>query len=82
MVQALKEKSQSWRKYGHIIDDIKLLLGNNRRWRIQHVKRTTNRAAHGLAQESLRNEAEQQWLDHIPQCISSIVLSELYARTA
>jgi ribonuclease HI len=23
VVQALSEKSQSWRKYGHIIDDIK-----------------------------------------------------------
>ena len=82
VVQAVKEKSLSWRKYGHIIDDIWLLLCTNRRWRIQDVKRTSNRAAHWLAQEGLRNVAEQQWLDHLLQCISPIALSELKAGIA
>jgi ribonuclease HI len=54
VVQAIKEPSPSWKKYGHFIDAIKDILGSHISWIVAHVKRDANKAAHGLAQEGLR----------------------------
>jgi hypothetical protein len=79
VVQALKERSPSWRVYGHFIDVTKNLLGSCRSWMVQHVRREANQAAHGLATEGLRLTNEQRWINETPECINAIVSSELHA---
>jgi ribonuclease HI len=81
VVQGLNERTPSWRRYGHLIDDTRALLGTYSRWMVHHVKRDANRAAHGLAKEGLRIVTERQWIDESPKCISAIVFSELNAPT-
>jgi ribonuclease HI len=76
VIQGLKERTPSWRWYGHLLDDTRALLGTYRRWMVQHVKRDANRAAHDLAKEGLRFAPTRQWFDESPECISAIVLSK------
>jgi hypothetical protein len=39
--------------FGYIIDDIRVVLGSRRSWRICHTKRGANEAAHGLTKEAI-----------------------------
>jgi ribonuclease HI len=79
VVQAIKEPTPSWKKYGHFIDAIRDILGSHRSWIVAHVKRDANKAAHGLAQEGLHQTDERIWINELPECISAIVSSELDA---
>ncbi|KAE7997659.1 hypothetical protein FH972_002274 [Carpinus fangiana] len=45
----MKDANLSCTTYGHIMEDARTLLGTRRSWMIQHVKRTANQVAHGLA---------------------------------
>jgi hypothetical protein len=61
------------------VDDIKLVLRSLRQWKIGHVKRDANEAAHGLANEASRSFMDNVWIEEIPTCISHIVNLELNA---
>jgi hypothetical protein len=66
-------------KFGHLIDDIVMVLSSFPCWQIGHVRRDSNRAAHGLAETALKNVFNRRWEFSIPDCIGEIVLSELSA---
>jgi hypothetical protein len=46
---AIQNRGQDTCKFGHLMDDILLLLGLFPSWEICHVKLEANKAAHGLA---------------------------------
>jgi hypothetical protein len=77
VVQTLKEKGTNRRTYGHIVNDVKFLLGTCRSWMAQHVRGDANQAAHGLAKEGLKRQMDRIWVNDLPECISNIVLLEL-----
>lgn len=52
VVKAIFDLRPSWIRYGQIIDDIRMVLRSLRSWKIRHVKRETNEAAHKLAKGS------------------------------
>jgi ribonuclease HI len=77
VVLAIKEEGPNLRTYGHIVDDVKLLLNTCRSWMVGHVKREANRAAHGLAKEGLSSPNARIWINDLRACIFNIVLLEI-----
>lgn len=61
---------------GHLIDEIKEVLGKLRLWRIEHVKRDTNSAAHILAREVFSCVIDKVWDEEISNCICDILTNE------
>jgi hypothetical protein len=55
------------------VEDIKVVLGSLQSWKINHVKRGANQAAHGLAKEAMVTSLERHWIEEIPSCIFNIV---------
>jgi hypothetical protein len=78
---AVKElTSMDWNgsRHGHIVEDTRGLLQFFHEWRVNHVKREGNMAAHGLVREALLLIIDRVWLDVIPDCICDTVLREQY----
>jgi hypothetical protein len=59
-------------RYGHLVEDANTLLNQSSKWRVNHVRREANQAAHRLA----RFEEVQLWRSNYPECIREIVLQE------
>ena len=79
VVKAIESSGQKTQYYGQIIEDIRVVLGSRRSWRVCHTKREANGAAHGLAKEATRDFINKIWLEDTPSCISHIVNLELSA---
>jgi ribonuclease HI len=75
VVNMILEPGESWCHYGQIGADIKLLMSSFRSCEIKHVRRTQNRAAHGLAKEAVREVIDRVWMEEIPSCIFDISFS-------
>ncbi|GKV48329.1 hypothetical protein SLEP1_g55153 [Rubroshorea leprosula] len=61
---------------GLILLDCKPLLASFESYRLQHVRRTGNAAAHELARRALTAEADEFWVDDIPFPIEHIVTGD------
>jgi ribonuclease HI len=79
VVKAVGESEASWKPFGLTEEDIKIVLGSLRSWKINHVKRGANQAAHGLAKEAMITSLERHWIEEIPSCIFHIVNLEFLA---
>jgi hypothetical protein len=53
VIKAIKDPTLSWCTYRQVIGDTKIVLNNRRSWMVQHVRRTANFVAHGLAKVAL-----------------------------
>ena len=76
VTRALEGKGESWQRFGQIVEDTKIVLRSFRHWRISHVRREANGAAHGLANEVIRMIMDKVWMEEAPNCISTIVSLE------
>ena len=79
VVKAIWETGQNWLQYEQIVEDTKMVLRSLRQWKICHVKREANGAAHGLAKEASRSIMDIIWIEETPACIPNTVLLELSA---
>ncbi|XP_059458257.1 uncharacterized protein LOC132187840 [Corylus avellana] len=79
VVKAIGGNTQNWLKYGQIVEDTNMVLRSLRHWKIGHVKRKANEAAHVLAKEAVRTVTDNIWIEEISACIFNIVLLELNA---
>ena len=61
------------------MEDTRGLLQFFHEWRVNHVKREVNMAAHRLARQALLHVIDRVWLDEIPNCICDTVLRGQYA---
>ena len=75
-VNAIRGESHKWSYYGHIIEDIKVVLSNFHRWEVGHIRREGNAAAHHLAKWAIGAKNEQIWVEETPRCIEDVVLLE------
>jgi hypothetical protein len=66
----------NWSMYGTIIDDTHGALRCLQKWRVTHVKREGNKAAHRLAKQSLSLHEEYVILKKTPPYILDIVSFE------
>jgi hypothetical protein len=76
VVQALIREEPTWGRYGALINDTKQHLQQIQRWKICHVRRTANEAAHNLAKFAISVGEERVWTEDCPLCIRDIVTSE------
>jgi hypothetical protein len=76
VVNAMNIESPNWSKMGHLIDEIKEVLGKLRSWRIEHVKRDANFVAHILAREVFSCVIDKVWDEEISNCIYDILTNE------
>jgi ribonuclease HI len=53
VTRALEGKGENWLRFEQIVEDTKLVLRFFRQWRISHVRKEANGAAHGLAKEAI-----------------------------
>jgi ribonuclease HI len=76
VINMILDHEESWCRFGQVIADIKTVLGSFQRWEFKHVRRAQNTAAHGLANESVREVIDRVWMEEIPICILDTVFSE------
>lgn len=77
VVQAFEDPGVNFRPFGQVVEeDAKSILGKLRSWKINHVKRDANMAAHTLAKFGLTCTMEHVWMEEIPECIFPIVTLE------
>jgi hypothetical protein len=58
---------------GPVLNDIKLLLQNFNDWKVSHVLREANAAAHRLAKLALSSGVEQTWYENFSMVVQEIV---------
>jgi cell division septum initiation protein DivIVA len=79
VVQALNREDQSWGRYGALTNEAKRLLRHVQKWKVCHVKRTANEAAHRLAKLAFSFNEERLWTEDYPVCPREIVNADLYS---
>jgi hypothetical protein len=79
VVQALNREDQSWGRYGALTNEAKRLLRQVQKWKVCHVKRTANEAAHRLAKLAFSFNEERLWTEDYPLCVREIVNADLYS---
>jgi ribonuclease HI len=73
VVQYLRTDGICRGTYGQIINDAKFLLSHVPEWRVQHVRRTANTAAHRIARLAVVHGENRIWRDEFPICIEEDV---------
>lgn len=68
-----KPQGEIGAEYGHIVADIRFVL-QGISWQIDHNKKVTNSAAHGLAMEAILNVIDTVLMEEIPSYIYDIVI--------
>jgi ribonuclease HI len=76
---ALNNKSSINSRYGHLIEDIGVVLFSFNQWKCTHIYREGNEAAHNLAREALNWSGERSWEDSCPDCIKQVISTEQIA---
>jgi ribonuclease HI len=76
VVQALNSPELCWGRTGPVLNDIKLLLQNFNEWKVLHVHRGANGAAHSLARLALSIGVDHTWFDNFPTLVQEIVSAE------
>jgi ribonuclease HI len=79
VISTIRDQGASNSRFGHLVDDIREVLTYFTHWKIGHVNRLSNRAAHGLAKAAVHHVMDCKWDFAIPECICGIVLVEQYA---
>ncbi|XP_042992245.1 uncharacterized protein LOC122318727 [Carya illinoinensis] len=67
VVNAVNSEKESWEWYGQMVEDMKGVLKNRQRWKVQHVFRKCNQVAHLLAKVSFTFNEEQIWMECCPR---------------
>jgi hypothetical protein len=76
IISAIQKQDASSSRYGHLVDDIMVVMSSFPLWQIGHVGRDSNHVAHSLAKATIKNVTNRKWDHSIPECISDLVLTE------
>lgn len=76
IVQALGQEGSNLCVYGHLIEETKGILHNMQNWKVHHVRRNLNGAAHLLIRVALFLSKAHVCVEETPQCIYDIIVVE------
>jgi ribonuclease HI len=76
---ALNKRSSENSSYGHLIEDIGMVLLSFNQWKCTRICREGNEAAHILAREALFLSGDRSWEDFCPDCIKQVISTEQIA---
>jgi len=76
IVQALGKEGSNWCIYGHLIEETRGILHNMQNWKVHHVRRNLNGAAHLFVRVALSLSNAHVCVEETPQCIYDIIVIE------
>ena len=76
VVQGMNCASNSARRDGSVLNDIKTLLHNFNTWKVTYINRRANWAAHSLARLALSVRGDHIWFENFPLSVQEIVSAE------
>jgi ribonuclease HI len=76
VIKALNSDAVCWSRYGHVMDDSRILLKDFSQVSVQHVGRSANRAALLLAKYALSSPSDLFWVEDNPPPIRFVILAE------
>lgn len=76
VVEGLMQEGPSWQRYGHLIAEARNFLNGLVSWKISHVHREGNKAAHRLAKLAVHHSLHRVWQGTGPSIILPIVTAE------
>jgi ribonuclease HI len=76
VVKAVNCPSRNWSRFGQLVEDTRMVIHSFSSWRVSHISRVANSAAHGLAKAAVKHIIDQVWMEEIPICICDVVLLE------
>ena len=76
VVSAVHLRAVDWSSFGLMVEDIRLDLQAIPLWKMTHVRRERNCAAHSLSKFATINFVDRQWLFQSLECILDIVRME------
>jgi hypothetical protein len=79
IIMALHDEEHNGSRYGHLIEDAKLILNSLSNWKPNLVHRNINVVAHLLAKLATQSVIDRIWRDEISNCICDIVQAEQIA---
>jgi ribonuclease HI len=71
IIEAVESEETDWSRRGHLIEYIRLALKSFACWKLTHVNRGVNQAAHELARLPAKQNMDMVWRHDSPECISS-----------
>lgn len=66
VVDAITGRGSSWSRYGHIVEDIRVMLQAFSSWECVHVSREANNATHRPVKEATTDVIDRRWTCEIP----------------
>ena len=81
VINALVSTKYNGSKFGHIVDDIRVMLNSFSQWNCGHMGRDANRVAHYLAKEATKYAMDRTWWIEILSCITDIVRFRQFAQS-
>jgi ribonuclease HI len=79
ITNAVNSRTTDWSPIGHLVDDLRLELSKFPTWKMTHVRRENNQAAHMLARRATSEVMDHRWTHCFPDCINETIVAELYA---
>lgn len=76
VIDALVSTVQNKSRYGHIVEDTRVVFNAFSQRQCGHVHRDANRVAHCLAKEATKHVIDRTWWDDTLGCIADIVRLE------
>jgi ribonuclease HI len=76
VILALGNSSESDSIVGNLVCEAKRKLENFPFWRVSHVRRDGNRAAHALAKFATSQQSHYVWFNSCPSWLLSIVIAD------
>jgi len=78
IILALRNPAEVDSIHGYLLTETRQLLDSLSSWRVSHVRREGNMAAHLLAKFALSKQSQRVWLNSCPSVLLSAVNADLY----
>ena len=76
VINALVSTNCNGSKFGHIVDDLRVMLNSFSQWKCGHVRRDVDRVAQYLTKVATKYVMDRTWWNEILNCITDIVRLE------
>jgi len=78
IILALNKAEEDDSTHGHFLTETRQMLGSMVTWKVSHVRREGNRAAHNLAKLALSKQCNRVWINSCPRELLDVVNADIY----
>ena len=69
IITALREIAPNVSRYGHLIEEVRMIFNSLPKWQPNHVRRSLNGVDHCLAKLATKSVINNIWKDEMPNCM-------------